>query len=832
MAGMTGKTLYATYQGILKTAGDNVNIGSGASAVRIVDGEETVSALYLSDSRVGIGTGTPSVQLDIESAASTHCAVDINAPTSTYDATLNFQEGGSDRGVITYDSGNNTFIVRANESGSDLRFDSSGANERMIIKSAGNVGIGTTSPDTLLDLEGSVSTAYNAAAEQDGHGATLTIQNTNAGAGSFSALKMMNKEASSEGHARIVCLAGDAGGNSGELAFTVENAGTFLEAMRIDEDGKVGIGTATPATKLHTSIPATAGAANITNAIAYGISMSVGGGMNTSNKYYPALSFRSEDPDLTGGYEYGAAIIAESEASFTGTTNDTTLHFCTSDGSVTALPAIQMSIDSAGNVGIGTNAPGDLLTLEDTNVTLSMVSTADNGTNSINFYENTSSNQGRITSSGNYLTSLLQLQSYSGSWASPGLCIKTVSDVNFVGIGNTSPATPLEVTGEILCGSAAASGAKGLYALGEANVAGTHVGVFHKTGNGSALQALGASSAVDDVMQIKNSSNTWTGTNMLDIDSDLNGSSSEYFIRMETGDEDPEAFIRCDGTFAGYATYGGGADYAEFFESKDGSALAPGSTVVLDGDKVRLAQDGESPIGVARPISSSAIIGNSPLSWQGKYKKDDSGGLQWEDYEMFEIESIDDDGQKVFTSYEVGKTDVTPPDGTKIIKKERRIVSDKYNKDLEYVSREVRDEWNVIGLVGQVPIKKGQPVASSWIKMSEISDSVDLYYIFPCAQIINNEQTGESNNGESNQGSDNSGESSSESSGEDSGGTEGSSSDSSSSSDGESASSESSSDDGDQSSGSSGSDASDDSEAGSGGDDSSGSSGESSGDGE
>ena len=44
------------------------------------------------------------------------------------------------------------------------------------------------------------------------------------------------------------------------------------------------------------------------------------------------------------------------------------------------------------------------------------------------------------------------------------------------------------------------------------------------------------------------------------------------------------------------------------------------------------------------------------------------------------------------------------------------------------MKREDRDEWCLIGLLGQIPITKGQPVGS-WTKMNEVSDSVDMYYV-------------------------------------------------------------------------------------------------------
>jgi dsDNA-binding SOS-regulon protein len=45
------------------------------------------------------------------------------------------------------------------------------------------------------------------------------------------------------------------------------------------------------------------------------------------------------------------------------------------------------------------------------------------------------------------------------------------------------------------------------------------------------------------------------------------------------------------------------------------------------------------------------------------------------------------------------------------------------------VSREDRDEWNLIGLTGQVTMTKGQKTGDRWIKMRDISDTVEEWLI-------------------------------------------------------------------------------------------------------
>jgi hypothetical protein len=52
-----------------------------------------------------------------------------------------------------------------------------------------------------------------------------------------------------------------------------------------------------------------------------------------------------------------------------------------------------------------------------------------------------------------------------------------------------------------------------------------------------------------------------------------------------------------------------------------------------------------------------------------------------------------------------------------------------YDESQEYIPREQRPEWNCVGLLGQLRLRKGQPVADSWIKMRDISDEVELWLV-------------------------------------------------------------------------------------------------------
>ncbi len=82
-----------------------------------------------------------------------------------------------------------------------------------------------------------------------------------------------------------------------------------------------------------------------------------------------------------------------------------------------------------------------------------------------------------------------------------------------------------------------------------------------------------------------------------------------------------------------------------------------------------------------------------------------------------EIEVLDDDGQPVMVG--TGKFET----------KERHKLNPDYDEKNEYVSREKRPEWNCVGLLGQIPLRKGQPVAPGWVKIKDLSDKVQLWLV-------------------------------------------------------------------------------------------------------
>lgn len=184
-------------------------------------------------------------------------------------------------------------------------------------------------------------------------------------------------------------------------------------------------------------------------------------------------------------------------------------------------------------------------------------------------------------------------------------------------------------------------------------------------------------------------------------------------LRAESGDGSTNAFVdvefnlRGDGNaFADGTWSGGGADYAEYFEWSDSNPNEEdrrGISVVLDGDKIREAQEGEDPIGVIS--GNPSVVGDAAWNkWSGKYLRDEFGTYIQEDYEV-----VNDEGETVV--------------------QQRRKLSLDYDPNQEYIPREQRPEWDCVGLMGKLRIRKGQATGSRWIKMRDISDSVEEWLV-------------------------------------------------------------------------------------------------------
>ena len=96
----------------------------------------------------------------------------------------------------------------------------------------------------------------------------------------------------------------------------------------------------------------------------------------------------------------------------------------------------------------------------------------------------------------------------------------------------------------------------------------------------------------------------------------------------------------------------------------------------------------------------------------------------------------DEDGKK--HSYEDWNipADVVVPDDAVIAASEEngipfthRKLNPDYDPNQSYISRADRPEWDVVGLLGKLRMHKGQVTSSRWIKMRDISDSIEEWLV-------------------------------------------------------------------------------------------------------
>jgi hypothetical protein len=116
---------------------------------------------------------------------------------------------------------------------------------------SGNVGIGTTDPNALLEVEG--SSANLGLTSTSGLSPYITFDHLGSLGSGSTIGSMYFKWGVSNPVAAIFAKAGSdtANQDNAHLTFSTASAGVSLERMRIDEDGNVGIGTMNPSVGLH-----------------------------------------------------------------------------------------------------------------------------------------------------------------------------------------------------------------------------------------------------------------------------------------------------------------------------------------------------------------------------------------------------------------------------------------------------------------------------------------------------------------------------------------------------------------------------------------------------
>lgn len=141
---------------------DTINVDNGVLYVDNVN------------NRVGVGTTSPSYPLHISGTG--HKRLKIEKTDSGGDADLQLSSpNDSTQWILFHDrnSGNNSGVIKYVHSTNKMHFRTNDVDDRLVISSDGNVGIGTTNPAGALHV-GSGDIVFGSGGEQPGNGNTQT----------------------------------------------------------------------------------------------------------------------------------------------------------------------------------------------------------------------------------------------------------------------------------------------------------------------------------------------------------------------------------------------------------------------------------------------------------------------------------------------------------------------------------------------------------------------------------------------------------------------------------------------------------------------------------
>ena len=321
----------------------------------------------------------------------------------------------------------------------DATFDT---NTLFVDSSANNVGIGTTTPDKYF---------YNSSATGGSFTSTdriLAIHGGTSGQNNGVARLVLACDAN---HTASIFAKHTGSGNTHMGFLTTDGTAAPVERMRINEEGKVGIGTTSPDYKLHVNA-GTSGS----NTVAFngiGLVLAGSGGNNGSI----GMLFNIREPDgTTSGSGAKAGIFGKDYA---GTWNRSSLVFCTNNETNTndtSISDAKMVIRETGNVGIGDTNPGAKLEIRGTDDTgesyvedilrLSGKYNYQNAKYGLSWYnEYNQFVMGAIRmQSGSFTNSPKMFFYNSKNQATPTIKMTIDCDGN-VGIGETSPSKPLHI---------------------------------------------------------------------------------------------------------------------------------------------------------------------------------------------------------------------------------------------------------------------------------------------------------------------------------------------------------------------------------------------------
>ena len=416
------------------------------------------TSVYRASGNVGIGTTAPTSLLHVWRNQNSTTSVSVDNYDSGASTRAGFfvntSGGAASFGVFGPNYGTtplaNVAAVRAGASLAGLSLSTVGAaplflstndTERMRISAAGNVGIGTTNPQAVLDVTGAVNftgfiaggngagigtwdnTVYGSnAGSATAPGMIARLYNTNSQTGTYAGLLLDPRNSGGNYQSAYIGAYSTSGSYSPGIAFGYRTGNTtHAERMRIDENGNIGMGTSAPQARLD-----------------------VNGGVRVGDMTTCTSASNAGTLRFNGGALQICAAAGNTWATLSTSGGDNLgNHLATAN---VQLGTFWLSGDggsegvfvaSDGSVGVGTSAPSQRLTA---NGNIAVTSG----------YTYILENLGFLGWNGE---GGMQLNTYSGAvpinMSIGGTERMRVSATGNVGIGTTAPTYPLDVNGTI-----------------------------------------------------------------------------------------------------------------------------------------------------------------------------------------------------------------------------------------------------------------------------------------------------------------------------------------------------------------------------------------------
>ena len=165
-----------------------------------------------------------------------------------------------------------------------------------------------------------------------------------------------------------------------------------------------------------------------------------------------------------------------------------------------------------------------------------------------------------------------------------------------------------------------------------------------------------------------------------------------------------------------------------------------GYFVALQDNKIKKATGADKEYILGIISGTAAIIGDAPMRWNNKYLTDEWGRPIYETIKYTENETrikTDEEGNRVLGEDGTYVTETISVEKSMYVRK----LNPDYNPDLDYVPREQRPEWGVVGLLGKVLVRQdGTLTAGEYCMPNENGIAVKSDTGFYVLEVVNETQ--------------------------------------------------------------------------------------------